>query len=149
MFHGDARNTVENCAFCHTPSLVAGQGRAAVPLNFGTMVHRIHRGEELARPYVIGSANFNEVGYPGILNRCDACHVNNSQQLPLKPGLLPVSEPNGPMQPLLPEAAACSGCHDSVVAASHMTANTTKIGESCATCHGPNADHSVNRAHAQ
>lgn len=148
-FHGDARNTVENCALCHMPSLTVGSGGAAVPLNFGTMVHRIHAGRTLTRPYVVGNNNFNEAGYPGILTNCDGCHVNNSQQLPLPPGLLPVSEPNGPLQPLLPESAACSGCHDSVAAASHMQANTTRIGEACATCHGPNAEQSVNKVHAR
>jgi OmcA/MtrC family decaheme c-type cytochrome len=148
-FHGDARNTVENCALCHMPSLVAGRGAEAMPVNFGMMVHRIHRGHALSRPYKIGNANFNEIGYPGFLQNCAACHVGNSQQLPLRAGLLPVSEPNGPLQPLMPESGACSGCHDSIQAASHMQANTTKIGEACATCHGPNADKSVNRVHAR
>src|SRR6185436_13342426 len=63
--HGDARNQVENCAVCHNPTLTAGTGGAAVSANFPVMIHRIHRGKELARQYAIGTTVFNEVGYPG------------------------------------------------------------------------------------
>ncbi len=148
-FHGDARNTVENCVVCHNPTLVAGTGAAAAPVSFQVMVHRIHAGQTLTRPYNIGNTSFNEVGYPGNLRMCSQCHVNNSQNLPLPAGLGPVADPNGPMQPLMPEAAACSGCHDSVSTASHMKANTTSLGEACATCHGANSDYAVSKVHAQ
>jgi OmcA/MtrC family decaheme c-type cytochrome len=148
-FHGDARNTVENCAFCHNPTLTAGTGAAAVSLNFNMMIHRIHRGNDLTRPYAIGNTSFNEAGYPGDRRNCEACHVNGSEQLPLSEALLNPRDPAGPMQPLRPTAAACSGCHDSRAAAAHMVVNTNAIGESCVVCHGPNANESVNRAHAR
>jgi OmcA/MtrC family decaheme c-type cytochrome len=146
-FHGDARNTVENCAFCHNPVTTAGTGAAAVSINFPLFIHRIHAGHELTREYKIGNTVYNEVGYPGALKNCAACHVNGSENLPLKAGLVNVNDPNGPINPLPPTSAACSGCHDSIGAASHMLANTTRLGESCATCHGVNADLSVARVH--
>ena len=111
------------------------------------MVHRIHRGHELTRPYVLGGTSFNEIGYPGDLRNCSACHVNGSEQLPLRGDLSPVSDPNGPINPLWPTAAACSSCHDSNTTASHIQANTNRLGESCATCHGPDAEFAVSRVH--
>jgi OmcA/MtrC family decaheme c-type cytochrome len=146
-FHGDARNTVENCVTCHNPTATAGRGAEAVSIDFRLMVHRIHRGHALTRPYVIGSHNYNEVGYPGDLRNCGACHVNGSEQLPLKADLSLVSDPNGPMNPLWPTAAACTSCHDSNTAAAHVQANTTRLGESCATCHGPDAQFAIGRVH--
>jgi hypothetical protein len=59
-----------------------------------------------------------------------------------------VSNPQGPLNPAPPSTAACTSCHDSVVASSHALANTTKQGESCETCHGPASDFSVNKLHA-
>jgi OmcA/MtrC family decaheme c-type cytochrome len=146
-FHGDSRNTVENCVTCHNPTATAGRGAEAVSIDFRLMVHRIHRGHGLTRSYVVGGNNYNEVGYPGDLRNCGACHVNGSEQLPLRADLSPVNDPNGPMNPLWPTAAACTGCHDSTTAASHIQANTNRLGESCATCHGPDAQFAVSRVH--
>ncbi len=113
------------------------------------MVHKIHTGEDLAADYSIGNTSFNEVVYPGDRRRCNACHVNNSQQLPLDAGLLPVVDPRGYLNPDLPEAAACTSCHGTLFAASHALSNTTRLGESCATCHRPDAEFSVDKMHAQ
>jgi OmcA/MtrC family decaheme c-type cytochrome len=96
-FHGDSRNTVENCVLCHNPKALAGTGTAAASINFPVMIHRIHRGVGLTRPYKIGNASFNEIGYPGDLRNCAACHVNGSEALLLSEGLLPTSDPNNIM----------------------------------------------------
>jgi OmcA/MtrC family decaheme c-type cytochrome len=146
-FHGDARNTVENCAVCHSSSLVAGSGANAQPVEFATMIHRIHRGHSLENPYVIGNANFNEIGYPGDLRRCDACHVNNSQNLPLRGDLRPVATPAGPVNQVPKMTSACVGCHDGIVTLAHALTNTNELGETCGTCHGPNSEFSVQRVH--
>lgn len=145
--HGDARNQVENCAICHNPNLVAGSGAAAQPVDFAIMVHRIHRGEELTRPYKFGNTSFNEIGYPGLLNRCSACHVNGSEQLPLQAGLLSKREPNGPIDPVPAATGACMGCHDSIETAGHALTNISRLGESCSVCHGPNSDMAVSKVH--
>ncbi|MCC6859153.1 MAG: hypothetical protein IT158_11350, partial [Bryobacterales bacterium] len=146
--HGDSRNQAENCVLCHNPTLVAGRGAEAQPVQMAVMIHRIHRGKALTRPYKVGNANFNEVGYPGDLRNCAACHVNGSEQLPLPAGLQPVAAPNEPINPMPPATAACLGCHDSLEAAAHAKANTGRLGESCAVCHGPDAAYAVNRVHA-
>ena len=118
------------------------------------MIHKIHTGESLGSEYAIygygGSKHvFSEVRFPGDRRNCAACHVNNSQELPLPDGLLPVVDPRGLLNPDMPTTAACTGCHTTVYAASHALANTTRLGESCAACHGTSADFSVDKVHAQ
>jgi OmcA/MtrC family decaheme c-type cytochrome len=146
-FHGDNRNTPGQCAICHNPTLTAGN--PAVSLDFRVMVHRIHTGSELERTYKIGNTDFTEVGYPGDRRNCGGCHVNGSEQLPLDAGLVPVAEPAGPLNPMGPETAACTGCHASMTAASHALANTTATGEACASCHGTDSEFSVDKIHAR
>jgi OmcA/MtrC family decaheme c-type cytochrome len=67
------------------------------------MIHKIHRGEDLAqKPYILGGnpvpnrANpagtphdFAHLRYPGILRECASCHVAGSERLPLAPGVRP------------------------------------------------------------
>lgn len=157
--HGDNRNRIEQCVLCHNPNETDRVRRPADQMppesvNFVTMIHRIHAGEEQVRDFTIygfGNVphNYNEVRYPGDLRNCDACHVNNSQQVPLDSRLLPVTDPRGWLNPVGPTTSACTGCHASVYAASHALANTTQLGESCAACHKPNAQFSVDRSHAR
>jgi OmcA/MtrC family decaheme c-type cytochrome len=150
-FHGGNRNVAEYCGTCHNPNAVT-TATATAPsqaYDYRLMIHKIHTGEELSTPYCFGNTCFNEVRYPGDRRVCAQCHVNNSQQLPLAEGHLDVKDPQGLLNPVGPESAACLSCHTTQFAASHALANTTQLGESCATCHGPNADFSVNRAHAR
>jgi OmcA/MtrC family decaheme c-type cytochrome len=158
-FHGDQRNTTENCVTCHNPNETdrarrpAGQ-MPAQSVDFKTMIHRIHTGHELEHENTIyGFGNvahdMTEFGYPGDRRDCNACHVNNSQQLPLRRGMLPVQDARQAIPTPGPETAACTSCHSSNYAKAHALSNTTAIGEACATCHGPNADHSVDRSHAR
>jgi OmcA/MtrC family decaheme c-type cytochrome len=150
-FHGGNRNNAQYCAVCHTPNAVTTASATAPSQSyaFRLMIHKIHTGKELTSPYCFGNTCFNEVGYPGFRQNCTACHINSSQQLPLPEGVLPVQDPQGLLNPVGPESVSCLTCHTTVYAASHALANTTRLGESCATCHGPNADFSVNRAHAR
>ena len=92
--------------------------------------------------------------FPGDRRDCDTCHVNNSQQLPLPQGLLPVVNPRGFIPLEGPATAACLGCHTTQAAASHALVNggsaaDNPLGESCAVCHGRNAEFSVDRMHAR
>lgn len=144
--HGENRNAIEACVVCHNPKMVAGSGDAAQTVDFRMLVHKIHAGNTLANGYKIGNTEFGEIGFPGRLNNCDMCHVGNSQQLPVK-GVAAVANPKGPINPMLPTAAACLACHDSRAAASHAATNTTAIGESCDVCHGASAEFSVNKVH--
>jgi OmcA/MtrC family decaheme c-type cytochrome len=172
--HGALRNQTEYCVLCHNPTntdaarrptaLVAAD-RAAPPqgINFNLLVHRIHTGENLPedRPYIVvgfgGSHNdFSEIHYPalsptgaaGDTRACSMCHVNSSEQkLPI--GLNPVTDPQGPLNPVLPVTSACTGCHLELPTASHALANTTQLGESCTVCHSSSAAFSVGKSHAQ
>ncbi len=153
-FHGGNRNTVEQCGICHNPNATAASGKPEdklpnVSIDFRLMIHKIHTGEELGGDYLIGDTNFNEVLYPGDRRNCAACHVNNSQQLPLGSKLLPVNDPSGLLSPMGPETAACTSCHTSVAAASHALVNTSRLGESCSACHGAGREFSVDRSHAR
>ncbi|MBM3810332.1 MAG: OmcA/MtrC family decaheme c-type cytochrome [Acidimicrobiia bacterium] len=157
--HGGNRNEVEQCVMCHNPTMTDAARRPAnqMPaeaIDFKTMIHRIHSGAEQGRPYIIyGFGNtphdYSNVHYPGDRRNCLGCHINNAEQLPVRPGLGEVTDPRGPLNPAGPTTAACTGCHTTIAAASHALANTTRLGESCAACHGPNATFSINRSHAR
>jgi OmcA/MtrC family decaheme c-type cytochrome len=146
-FHGGSRNTTEQCVICHNPTKTGGTA-PGTSVDMRVLVHRLHTGKELERPYTIGSFVAQEFGYPGDRRNCGQCHVNNSEQLPLSATHNNVADPAGPLNPMGPETAACTGCHDSIQALSHALANSPKGNESCGTCHGPTGDFSVNRLHA-
>lgn len=157
--HGGNRDRIEQCVLCHNPATtdVARRPATAGPaqgIDFALMIHRIHTGEELSRPFdVYGNGNvrhdYKEVLYPGDRRNCAACHVNGSENLPLREDLSPVTDPRGLITTMGPTTAACVGCHDARPAAAHAAGNANAIGESCAVCHGPNADFAVSRAHAR
>jgi len=173
--HGAQRNQTEFCALCHNPSntdiarrptavVVADRAQPPQGINFNLMVHRIHSGEKLLesnRPYVVvgfgGTHNdFSEVRYPamapngaaGDLRNCSMCHVGGSEQN-LPTGMNSVTDPQGPITPILPVASACTGCHVQVATGSHALVNSTTLGESCTVCHGASGAFSVGKAHAQ
>ena len=162
--HGDIRNEVEYCLLCHNPNATDQARRPAnqappESIDFRTMIHKIHTGEELQTPYVVfGFGNvpidFGHVLFPGDRRNCEGCHVNGSQQLPLPQGLLPVVNPRGFIPLQNPATAACLGCHTTRAAASHALVNggsaeNNPLGESCDVCHGRNAEFSVDRMHAR
>jgi OmcA/MtrC family decaheme c-type cytochrome len=128
-FHGGNRNQAEMCTFCHNPNLTAG----GESFNYPNMIHRFHE----------------EARYPGNLNNCNQCHVNNSQQPVSNPSLLPTVDPKAPYSPVPPITNACLSCHNTTETWSHAKANTTTLGESCLVCHGANSDFAVAKVHAQ
>jgi len=162
--HGENRvDSIEHCVTCHNPieTDTARRPAAMAPaasVDFRQMIHNIHGGHEIktffgTEDYVIygfgsNAINFSHVRFPGRLASCDACHVNNSQQLPLPATNARVMNPRGLISPSMPQSASCLSCHRSVDAASHAMANTTTLGESCGTCHGPNGDFGVRKVHA-
>jgi OmcA/MtrC family decaheme c-type cytochrome len=130
-FHGGNRNTVEQCTFCHNPTLT--EGTPAESFNFANMIHRFHE----------------EARYPGNLRNCSQCHVNNSQFPVVRADTIPVVDGKAPVSPVPTNTNACMVCHNTPAAWSHAQANTTALGESCAVCHGSTADFSVSKVHAQ
>jgi len=152
--HGGNRNNPQYCVFCHNPNTITDEGGENEDMDeaidFRMMVHRIHSGGELERDYFLGGHNFAHVEFPGTLQKCETCHVNDSQQLPLSRDLLDVTDPQGWLNPVKPASAACLACHDGIEAASHALVNTTSLlGESCSACHGPDRAFSVDKIHAQ
>jgi OmcA/MtrC family decaheme c-type cytochrome len=170
--HGGLRNNTEYCVMCHNPSNTDAARRTsaadkAVPpqgINFNLLVHRIHYGINMQaskRTYVVvgfgGTHNdFSGTLFPAMsptgaatdTRNCSLCHVNNSEQnLPL--GLNPVIDPQGPINPILPIASACTGCHVDIPSASHALTNTSTLGEACTVCHSSGAEFAVDKVHAQ
>jgi len=157
------------------PSAVVAADKALPPqgINFNLLIHRIHNGVTLQadnRPWIVvgfgGSHNdfTNGPGGTGLMGtqfpsmsptgaladlaNCSMCHLNGSEQnLPL--GLNPVTDPQGPINPIQPIGSACTGCHADISTASHVLANTTSLGEGCQICHGSGAAFSVSQVHAQ
>ena len=145
--HGDNRNQTVMCVLCHNPNATDADQRPVAEnppqtIDFRTMIHKIHTGENLNSEYTIygfgGSKNdFTTVRYPGDRRDCEKCHVAGSEQLPLPDNLLPVVNPRGYINPTPPTTAACISCHTDKATASHALGNTTSLGEACAVCHGP------------
>ena len=160
--HGQNRNQIEHCVVCHNPSETDASRRPAgqVPqtVSFQYLIHRLHAGKEATGEYTVygfgGTAyDFTKIGFPARLQECDRCHVNGSQNVDGKEGNLMMRNARGPARnqtdPAGPITAACGACHTSRAAWSHALANTTTLGESCAACHGQNAEFSVSKVHAQ
>ena len=74
-FHGGQRNDGSTCAWCHTPNRTSS-GWTADSTNF---IHAIHAASKRDKPYtwhsVSATNNFSKVEYPGILSKCDTCHL--------------------------------------------------------------------------
>jgi OmcA/MtrC family decaheme c-type cytochrome len=158
--HGGLRNQIEQCVLCHNPNQTDAGTRPAAQqpahtVDFAHMIHRIHTGNTSTDEYTIygygGSVNdFTKIRFPGDTRNCAECHVNGSEQLPLRAGLLNVSDPRGVLNPMGPTTGACTGCHTDIATASHALSNTTQqLGEACAVCHGTGDDFAVSLVHAR
>ena len=124
-------------------------------IDFKRHIHRIHTGREPhAGLHVIGTSgsgtNFNDLRFPGDRRDCLTCHVPGANQVPEDPppGLLPTNTLRDWYAPQQHFAAACLGCHDTKPAAAHAYVMTAPFGESCAACHGPDAEFAVDKVHA-
>jgi OmcA/MtrC family decaheme c-type cytochrome len=145
--HGGTRGATKECVICHNPTLTDGTSKQSV--SFATQIHSIHRGENLANPYILGTTNFQEVRFPGDLRDCTTCHINNSYQVENVGAAAMIASPGGFLPATPPISAACQGCHDDKATASHALANYTPLGESCAVCHGSNGEFAVDKVHAR
>lgn len=145
--HGGSREDTQACVVCHNPTLTDGTSNQSV--NFATQIHSIHRGENLANPYVLGTTNYKEVRFPGDLRACTTCHLDGTYQVDKVGAVAPVASPGGFTPTTPPISAACQGCHDDKATASHALSNTSVLGEACVTCHGVNGEFSVDTVHAR
>jgi OmcA/MtrC family decaheme c-type cytochrome len=74
-FHAGQRNDGTTCSWCHTPNR-ASSGWTAQTDN---MTHAIHAAAKRNVPYtwhaVSADDNFSKIKYPGVLARCEQCHL--------------------------------------------------------------------------
>jgi len=146
FIHSGTRAEAQECTMCHNPTLVDSTLKQTV--SFATQIHSIHRGENLANPYMLGTTNYQEVRFPGDLRNCSTCHVGTSYRVETVGAVAAIATPGHYTPTTLPIAAACQGCHDDKATASHALSNTNALGESCAVCHSQNGAFSVESVHA-
>jgi OmcA/MtrC family decaheme c-type cytochrome len=170
-FHGFGRRGFDACILCHgtagsedRPPYVAGNAppTTGATINFRTMLHKIHRGEDLANastytivgfgaaawPNNFGTATYADVVFPALpggVENCTKCHGTGNT------AWIQPSDRNHPTVEGLSVRswrAVCGSCHDSDAAAAHIDAQTAPSGiESCAVCHGPGRDWNVQNEH--
>ncbi|HXD41448.1 MAG TPA: OmcA/MtrC family decaheme c-type cytochrome [Ramlibacter sp.] len=74
-FHAGQRNDGTTCSWCHNPNKTSS-GWAADSTSF---IHAIHAADKREKPFTWHASSttesFANIGYPGILNRCETCHL--------------------------------------------------------------------------
>lgn len=163
LLHGSNRNQIEACVVCHNPTMTDSSMRPAAAnppetIDLPVLIHKIHTGENLTTDYTIygygGSKNnFNDIRFMGDTRDCLKCHVSGAYAVPVPGTATPVTTPRGYWTPMMPTAADCLTCHDSISSAAHALLNTATIGgnqvESCPVCHQEGADNAVSQMHAR
>jgi OmcA/MtrC family decaheme c-type cytochrome len=109
--HGGSRTDVRLCVRCHTAELTDPD--TGTSLDFRTMIHKIHRGEDL--PSVVAGTPFRAVGfngtvfdwshlrYPQDLRNCNACHNETA-----------TDAPDAARWATQPTTTVCTSCHDNI-----------------------------------
>lgn len=185
--HGESRtDEPQVCVICHNPNNTdinrrvqnaanpanvwpPADGLAEQTIDMKVMIHAIHGAAKRENPYIVYGFNsstfdFSGVGFPGILNNCNACHKPNTFVLPLKDGVLATTVATGASRSdpsddtnVTPTSAVCSACHDGGLARTHMEQNggwfamsgdPGTYDETCAVCHGPGRLADVAEVHS-
>jgi OmcA/MtrC family decaheme c-type cytochrome len=165
LFHGGGRAGFDTCVLCH--GLSGGEDWAqynppsgtnttapsnGVTVSFRTMLHKIHRGSELANAstytvYGNGSSpsTYGEVEFPVMpsgVKTCTACHGTANTWMDPSPRTHPSQT-----MPTRAWKAECNSCHDSDAATAHINSQTSGGLEACGVCHGTSGEWSVQRMH--
>lgn len=188
--HGNNRaNDTQGCVACHNPkntdrrvreirenngSTLPADGKREESIDFKRLIHGIHASGFREEPLeIVGFGGFSihvfdheHVQFPGHLNNCENCHVNDSYMLPLDSDVEATTIDTGadradPADDIMitPISSVCSSCHDDDLAASHMeqnggdfsaTAASISSGastETCAICHGEGSVADLEEVH--
>ena len=74
-FHAGQRNDANTCAWCHRPNQTSSGWSA----DSEVFVHGIHAADKRSVPFTWHatdpSDNFSNIGYPGVLKKCETCHL--------------------------------------------------------------------------
>jgi OmcA/MtrC family decaheme c-type cytochrome len=158
--HGGGREGYNTCILCHgsaggedRPRYVApgAPDTPGVSIEFRSMLHKIHMGEELetastwtvvgfgsaAYPNNYGLNMYGEVAFPAMpdgVKNCEKCHGvgNDAWKYP--------TDRNHPLQPMptMSWSIVCGSCHDGSAAQAHIQSQVSPAGaEACSICHGP------------
>ncbi len=131
--------SVENCVFCHNPSLppAGTEGeKAYMVFDLPAMIHRIHGGAhlaELAQYGFVQNPEWAEIGYPAPLDQCTVCHSQDEGKTTWKDE---------------PTRAACGGCHTNIDFANGVNHLTQQDDSQCAVCHQEGTSINPEVAHA-
>ena len=74
-FHAGQRNDANTCAWCHMPN----QSSSGWSADSEVFIHGIHAADKRSVPFtwhaVSATDNFAGIGYPGVLQKCETCHL--------------------------------------------------------------------------
>ncbi len=138
--HGGGRIDVRLCVRCHTQELQAPGTHES--LEFGQMIHQIHRGENMpsvrATPSVplrLNGVDFSKVALPQDLRNCTMCHNESA-----------ADAPTASRWATRPTTAICNSCHNNMFFGTgtptiayqiaHPAGSATDA--DCLTCHREN-----------
>lgn len=146
-------------AYGPPPLTGPGPETPGVTINYRSMLHKIHRGSDLAAGagyQVVGWGaapggtvhTFEDVEFPrwpgGVID-CAACHAGTDAWK--EPSDRDHPAPVGSLAPVREWRLVCLSCHDSAVAASHVEQETFLGVETCTLCHGSGASRAVEFMH--
>lgn len=144
--------TTEYCVTCHNQSTFDPFTEDdPVVVDFQRMIHKLHMGEDLSKPYDVNHHDFKgslnngdpDVVFPQEITNCTVCHIDDQWKEN-------------------PTSRACGTCHDSDANYAHIRLNILEgaapasmlnefVGddtEACATCHGEGQAFNVEDMHA-
>ncbi|HTG01320.1 MAG TPA: OmcA/MtrC family decaheme c-type cytochrome [Nitrospirota bacterium] len=151
-FHG-RRTDTQLCVICHSPNLYS----TTAPGTSGDLkdfLHGIHGTTPAisSSPFTTVFRGTERAEFPNDPRRCNICHVNNSQLLPLETGVRGSLKSGATTTSLdgarvLPIKAACIACHDDAVVSAHADSKVVSGVETCAACHGTGLLNGVDEVH--